>query len=492
MGNVDASQLDTNQQTRPLPWHIGRRWFPLTWCVSHVYNYKSSKKSSGGGKGGKGGGSTTVSTCDVAGLVTCGPEDFLEAIEVNGEIAWSAGGGISRDEAHPEHTGDIVVPNVGTFRFHWGTETAGGDWLVLGSGGEEHPYYRGQSVLEVKGLNCGSSGSLPNIRLLVERAARFTGLDEGRSREGANPITGMAELAENDLYGCGQKGLVDVATAAPFSNAIGDRIRTVSVPGDPSHTARMGYISAYLTDRQSLASVFSGIMESFDGWIRRKGEKLEFGQFTHDGLTPSGLVELTLHDFVEDPEFPNLAPDSAGVYTDAIVTGPDRDWNMQDSWQSGGNDAARDRIHERRVKTYSRPFLCTSYQQKEQAQELANFYSIPAKETPVRVRRSKAGALHPGDRFILNYGPSSSRQVFRITKREDPATGGTVTLGIIIERALAPLTYLAAADPRVGAAFGGDAVDAPCRRRAHNRRRRADPRSRQKNGARRRRPCPRP
>lgn len=450
--NVAPEQLDSNQLARSLPWHFGRRWLPLFWCVSHVYNYRAARSSGGsGGKSSKSGGTSgggAVVTCDVAGVVACCTEDLLEAIEVNGEIIWAADGGISRDGAHPEHTGDIVIPRGPTFRFHWGTETAAGDWLVLNSGDETHPHYRRQPVLEAKNLNCGTAGTVPNIRVLVERAPRFGGLlDEGRSREGANPITALAELIEDDFAGCGLQGVIDVDTTALVANAIRDRQKTVAVPGDPTHLAYMGYISGYLIDRQSLGAIITSTLENFDGWARRKGEKLEFGFFSHGPIDTSGLLELTLHDFAAEPEFPNPAPDSPDVYTDAIVTGLDRDRNMGDSWQPAGNDVARDRLGETRTQTYARPFLCTSYQQKEQAQELANFYAIAATETQAKFRREKLGDLQPGDRFILNYSPSSVRQVYRVTRRSDPAHGGIVELGIIIERGLAPLTYIKPADP---------------------------------------------
>jgi len=113
--NLPAAKLDTNEQTRPLPYWFGRHWFGLTWCVSHVYNYKETKKASGG-KSNKSGGSQSTSTCDVAGLAACGIADWLEMIEVNGAIVWS--GGIARDGSHPEHSGDITIANVGVFRIH--------------------------------------------------------------------------------------------------------------------------------------------------------------------------------------------------------------------------------------------------------------------------------------------------------------------------------------------------------------------------------------
>ncbi|MBS0631515.1 MAG: hypothetical protein JSS11_06350 [Verrucomicrobia bacterium] len=443
--NVTPEKLDTNQQTHALPWWIGRRWFALTYCVSKPYNFHYVKKPSKGGSKKGGGGDSQDAHCDIAGLVACGAADFLEAIEVNGDIVWSVPGGISRDGSHVEHTGDIVVDGIGTFRLHWGTETAAGDWLILNSGGEEHPYYRGQVVLEVQNLNCGSSESLPNIRVLLERAPVFSGLDGSRSREGANPITGIAELVENEFFGLGLTGTIDVTTAAAAASAIAARTKVVSVPGDPTHTANMGYLSAYVSDRQSFGSVLAAIMENYDGWVRRNGEKLELGFFTHPGTTPAGLVELSIHDLIDDPDFANRGPDDPEVITDAIVTGPDREWNMEDSYQKAGNDAVRERIQQLRSKSYARPFIVTSYQQKEQAQELVNFYSQPAQDTTLKWRREKVGALQPGDRFILNYSPSSLRQVFRIKQRNDPSSGGAVTLTIEPERGLAPLAYIAPA-----------------------------------------------
>ena len=354
--NLPASKLDTNQQTRPLPYFFGRRWFAVTWCVSHPYNYTETKKSAGG-KGGKSGGSQNISTCDVAGLIACGMADYIEAIEVSGNIVWSSGS-LSRGTSHPEHTGDIAVANVGIFRLHWGTETAAGDWLVLGSGGEDHPYYRGQIVLECKQLNCGSSGSVPNVRVLLERAPRFGGLlDETRSAEGANPVTALAEILENDFFGQGLAGLTDITSAAALATTLAARTKTVATPNDSAHVAKMGYLSGFVEELRSMSDVFASILENFDGWIRRNGETLQLGQFTHGDIDTSGLPAITLHDFVDEPQFPNPAPDDPEVITDAIVTGPDRDIMMQDSWQAGPNPATRDRIKQIRTKSFARPFL---------------------------------------------------------------------------------------------------------------------------------------
>src|SRR6185312_15057758 len=106
-----------------------------------------------------------------------------------------------------------------------------------------------------KSLNCGSSESLPNIRVLLERAAAGGGLDGDRSREGANPITGIRELVTNPFYGLGLTDVVDDPTAIAAAAAIAARTKTVGVPGDPAHVARMGYLSAYISDRQSFGTV---------------------------------------------------------------------------------------------------------------------------------------------------------------------------------------------------------------------------------------------
>jgi hypothetical protein len=209
----------------------------------------------------------------------------------------------------------------------------------------------------------------------------------------------------------------------------------------------MGYQSAYITEKTSFSSFLSAVLENFDGWVRRNGEKLEFGRFEHGAISTAGLKTLTLHDLTEDPQLAALGYDDASVYTDAIVTGPDRDWDMEDSYQQHCDDAARERLGEFRIKSYDRRFICTSYQQKQQAQELARYYSIPAGDDSIKVRREKAAGLKPGDRFVFNYSPSALEQVYRITSRSDAATGGETELSIQLERCLAPLAYVAPADP---------------------------------------------
>ena len=38
IGNVDAQKAATNQQAIPLPYFAGRRWLPVIWGCSRVYN----------------------------------------------------------------------------------------------------------------------------------------------------------------------------------------------------------------------------------------------------------------------------------------------------------------------------------------------------------------------------------------------------------------------------------------------------------------------
>lgn len=285
---------------------------------------------------------------------------------------------------------------------------------------------------------------MPNIRVLVERAARCTGLDEDRSREGANGITALAEIIANDFFGLGLgTGVIDVPSWSDLCDAV-QRPLTVSVPGDPTHAAKMGYISPFLERQQVAGEFIAAVLEYYDGWIRPNGATLEAGQFPHDGVTPVGLAELSYHDFIEHPEFDS--PGLVGVFTDADVVHVDRDTGMQDTSTPGINTAARSRVGEYRPQTYQRPFIVTSYQGREMANELAKFYARPEETATCTIRREKVTGLRVGDRFILNDAPNAATMVVRITERVDPGSGGEVELSLVAERGLAPLTWVAPAD----------------------------------------------
>jgi hypothetical protein len=450
LGNITPQKLDTNEQARVLPYFSGRRFFPITWITSKVYNPFANPVTQKVGKKTQ----TTgyVYGGSVAGTVCHGMVDFLEAIEIDGEIVWSNPGGITRDGAHVNATGPIVVPNVGTFNLVWGTQTQGeADFLVCNAAApEEHPYYRGQAIFEAKGLIFGEGrNNPPNIRILIERAPRFgLTMDETRSREGASLVTSLAELIGNKVYGAGRPDLIDEASWAATGAAI-KREQVQAVPGDAGHVAVMGHGSVYVEQTESLQSIAGKVLENFDGWIRRKQNTgtLELGYFPHDGVIPVGLPELTLHDCAGKPEFtaPGLADDA--VITDAVVKFVDRDWQMDPRSVAGISTASRKRLGAIRRKTFDRPFIHTAYQGTAQANELVKIYSRPAIPTSGNFRREKVLNLLPGDRFIFSYGPSAYSAICRVTRRRDPGRGGVVRLEYIEERGLAPLGYVPDADP---------------------------------------------
>ncbi len=441
VGNIAANKVTSNQQAVPVPWFAGRRWLPLIQAQSAVYNPKPRAVTQKVGK------SKQITGYDyfgsVFGITSCVVNDLLEAIEVAGKVVWAEPGGIERDVDHPHHTGDIVVPGVGTFRYHWGTEDAPHDVLILDGCGEDHPEYYGFSRLEVLDLYFGNNNSTPpTIRVLAERAARFDGLDENRTREGANPVTALAEVLEDDWFGLGQTGIVDVASWAALATAI-KRETPVAVPGDPDHVASMGYLSPFLDRTQSARTFIAQVLEHFDGWLRPSGATLEIGQFPHDGATPVGLPELSYHDFV-DGKRPQFSPgDDTEIVTDVTIVHLDRDTNMEEAATPVSNPAASARVGETRAKTFRRPFIHTTYQSREQGNQLTRWLSREEEACAVSLRRERIVGLHAGDRFLLVDAPSASSQFVRITQRADLSDGGEVPLMLVLERGLAPVAYVA-------------------------------------------------
>lgn len=112
--NLDASELASNQEARPVPWFCGTRKLPLTWITS-LYNLHAHKIKSpppgisqalnigqwidpGGtslaqldrdvGKGGDNRPSTTAYYATIAGIPCLGPVDELVAVLFNSAIVW--------------------------------------------------------------------------------------------------------------------------------------------------------------------------------------------------------------------------------------------------------------------------------------------------------------------------------------------------------------------------------------------------------------------
>lgn len=434
--NVTADKLSTNEGGIPLVWFSGRRWLPLNWLQSRIYNPRSAAVTTKVGKSNKTTGYDYFG--DLVGALSCCQLDFIEALEIGNKIVWF--GYLERDGTNP-HFAPITLPDGSQWRIYWGTPDQPADTLVLDDCGEDHPRYLDQAYVVGKNVAFGSSTTPPSIRVLGERSSRFTGLDEGRTREGANPVTAIAELLGDDWFGLGLPDLVDVATWSAIADEV-KRATAIAIPDSPDHVASMGYVSPFLDRQQPAQNIIAALLETFDGWLRPLGEALELGRFPHDGVAPSGLSEFSFHDFTAHPRF-NAPVSDAEPFTDVVVTFNDREYGGDRNSVQASNAAALRRSGESNPLTVARPFFITTYQAQEQANELAKFLSRPEATAEATIRRSRIGELREGDRFILNDAPSNYLQVVRITQRTDPATGGEVSLRLVEERGLAPLTYVA-------------------------------------------------
>ncbi len=448
-GNVTPGKLSSNQQGIPAPYFSGRAELPAVWIGSRPYNPRANEIKTKVGKSKKTTGYDYF--CDVVGLLACCRLDYLAEIKVGNNIVWQ--GDAVRDVTNPDFY-DVTVAAVGQFRIYWGTATqpldnlvlsgTGGSFAIVDGGcGEEHPRYLDQPYLVVKKLYCGDTDTVPTVSVVAERAPRFAGLDEGRSREGANPATTIAEIIADDFFGLGLPSAIHVATWNDLCTVL-QRTLVVNIAGFGAHTAKMGYLSPFL-DRQAPARDFiAGFLEYFDGWIRPQGDQLAAGCFPHDGATPTGLATLSYHDFISHPLF--TSPGLTNVFTDADVIHRDRDAAMQELSTPGITTAARKRLGEFRPQTYSRPAIITSYQAREQANELAKFFARPEETATCTIRRERVTTLRAGDRFILNDAPNAATLIVRITERVDAGAAGELSLSLVAERGLSPLTHVAPSD----------------------------------------------
>ncbi len=456
VGNLSARKISTNEQAQPLAYFAGRPpWLPLVWAQSNIYKIRAQAVTSKVGKSKQTTGYDYFGS--LVGMLGCVRLDYLEQIEVAGKVVW--GGAIHRDEDHPHHSGDIVIDGVGTFRVYWGTDDQPYDDLVLtGSGGsfeiadggcgEEHPRYLDLPYLVVKDCYFGNNNSTPpTIRVMAERAAYFEGLDEQRSREGANPVTVLAELIGNPFFGLGLPDAVHVASAAALATDV-RRDTPVPIEGDPEYIAAMGYISPLLDKQDSLEGIISRLLVHYDGWLRPIDGQIYFGRFPRDGVIPEGLPELSYHDFVSGQR-PRFAPTGdAELITEAVIVHVDREDSMEKAATPVPNPSARRRLGYANPQTYQRPWVITSYQAFEQGNQLARHYSRDEEGCDVIVSRQRVVGLRAGDRFVLVDAPSETSQIVRITQRVDSATGEDVQLQLVLERGLAPIAYVPPPNPR--------------------------------------------
>jgi hypothetical protein len=470
LGNVAEEDVNTNQESIPVPVFAGLAKLALRW-ISEVANQRAVEVKE---KMGKGGEQTTGTNYfgDIAGVIAMGPVDAVRAIIIDRVPVWE--GDVRR--AGGEDWVEIIVPDYGLFRVYWGTATQPVDNLFLDgvstsmvpndevltnhqrfrqkggfnrtlpvevetpATGIPHPPYRHVCYVVCKQLFFGQNRTqVPNVELLVERAPAPVGLSlpSDITINGCNPASILAEWLTNGIYGPGiAADRIDQASFA-FAGA-----RFAANP-------ERYYLSPVLTSQGSLGKWIDELMGYVDGFARLRGGRIEIGFYPHDGVVPN-VRELSHHDMTD-------VPTAAYADQDDLVTGVQVSYrdalrNMKEASEVAHSPGVRRMLGENRVHTYQRPWITTRSHARRWAEEACLTGSMPLASGTVQVLAHTAVNLDgspilPGDRFQLDYLPWQLDLIVRVVKRSE--SDGAVTLEWEQERGLHALTYSAPDDDSV-------------------------------------------
>ncbi len=475
LGNIDADQVNSNQQALPVKYLAGRRYLAGDY-ITPAYNEKAEKIESEAGKGSD---KTTVGylySADFA-LVFCmggrRPVDAIYKVIVDSEIVWE--GNVIRGAVA---YADITVPDHGSLRIYWGSDTqatnttllsrrnptipggvdprdkgtwpknvtgaaassdgdSAGDPNPLSGHYDMHPAYRGQCYGVFKNWKLGRDRTqVPNIQVELMRGVPFVGGAELSSdSRGVNPIGVLYDWLTDPRFG----------VAMPEARLLTASFTAAQISLDNIDIR----ISPLLTGQESFRSVIAALLGYFDGWLRRNGTQLEVGFWSHGAIKTRLLPVLTDDDLDGDP---GLRPTGFGQTVNAVtVIYKDRSHHYNDTPAEYRDSNNRRIVGEPRAKWLHRPWITDADLAQKYAFEYGTMHALPLTAGPLAVKREALTreALLPGMRFKLRSGYYGRDILCRLLEIEWPEDkSGKATLTIEAERGFWPALYVAPALPR--------------------------------------------
>ena len=182
---------------------------------------------------------------------------------------------------------DVLIPDYGTMRLYWGTETQEAD-DTLNASGIEHPPYRGICYGVFDQLFLGfNQTNVPNVELVLSRKPAGDWHALADITEDANPVAALCELLQHPRAGTG------IATAKLNTVALLETAAAIALEG-------VG-LSPVLTRQQEARQFTLQLLEYIDGYPTTDGDgKLGFSLARHaDGVLP----EIGDGDLVEQVNF---------------------------------------------------------------------------------------------------------------------------------------------------------------------------------------------
>jgi hypothetical protein len=457
--NISDDALNSNQQSVPVKYLAGRAYIAGDF-ISPAYNPRAVPIKTSTGKGD----STTTDYkyyADFAMVFCMGgrrPVDALYTIVVDSDIVWT--GNVQRGSAQKEV---ITIDKYGTIHLYWGSDTQGIDAILLtprtagagdpldsttwdpNSGGsifngfaagdlnpysghyDQHPAYRGQCYAVFKDWKLGRGRTnIPNIMFELKRGCPWlAGGQIDSDDQGINPAAIIYDHLTDPRFGMEvpESKLLNFQTAFNGLGALGAKLSVV--------------ISEQTQFRQFIAQ----ILEYFDGWIRRNGQKIELGFWSHG--TPTITVQLTDDDLLGNPE---LNPQGwSDTLNEVTVVYNDRDHHFNTYSQTARDPNNRRITGGPRAVTLQRSWLTDAALAKQYATEYCKVKALPtmAGQLPVKREWLEHNGMLPGKLFTYDsawYGWSIAMRLLEIEYPSDNSSKAILTVSW--ETAIWPSIYI--------------------------------------------------
>jgi hypothetical protein len=506
LGNIEANDLNSNQQIVPVAYLAGRR-FIAGQSLTDVYNVTTKAVQSQTTKGGKGGSAgATYIDYGTFGLAFCmggrKPVEAVFRIVVNTDIVWESVDGVWFGGA--EYV-DITVENWGTVRIYKGSFTQGIDprlvprgpipdpianpdfdrrrlntwpnrlpiggetsYLGLPSGEtnaiaghyDPHSAYRpvcyGLFINWKLGRNPAPA---PNIKVELQRSVPWlpgstadrAALALDSTDAGVNAIGVIYDVITDPIFGFARAD-ADLYQAGWETALIACAWLRIA----PLVTNFMA-VKALLG---TLISPWSSDVKSYvDGFLRERDGLLDIGVFTHGAFDLNQLPLLTDDDLDDEPD---LQPDDEIAGTTFFVSYSDKDHFYQRRPQKHDDPSARAQLGEERDVIDERDWITDGAVAKRWVVEAGHIRTLPGESGPIPVKREwldnapkvgggSYGQVREGDRFLWNSASKGLSQLLWIFETEWPEDrSGQTTLHVENERGYFPTPYYPPPDTSLG------------------------------------------
>jgi len=452
---------NTYREAESLPFGNGYMRLAPKWITDRFNDHWSNGKTTG------------QAYCSVAGVLCHGPIQHIRAIYVGGEGVGVFDVSRPTNPADPDYyyttiefggaDADLGVSN--RMRFYWGDEAQPVDSWLVSTTGQDHPPYKGQTLVIFERLHCGqvqansqAQPSLPNIEFTVYRlpspsmpaGLRFPAALPGGTAQfrGVNIVSGIWDFLTHARGGLGLTSAT-LDQADWTSNA--SNIETGAKPAAGLY-GEEAYLSPLLTGQQDAGKVVQDALEYIDGWTYTEAGKIRMGWFPNDGTIPSPLPEISEADHVEAPSIrTDSLSESPSTIVVELLEGDSGELDLIDAIETARVPFIREIVGTSPAKKLQRPWITSRDIGARYATRAAGLATIPAKsgESVVRLDaavRLDGTPLRIGDIFEMNYAPMGELVIARLVERLEDET--TATLRWERERGTSSVPYAPASDAR--------------------------------------------